>query len=505
MKNLIQKYPLASVLTVALALRLVAVIFSKGFMASDDHYVTVEIAYRWLNNGLFGENGFITWGTEEHHEISRFPLYNILLFLNMKVMSLLGCETLDEIMYGVRLAHAFFSLIAVAAVYKIVEIASGSKNWAVAAGMIVAAHFLMPFLSVRNMIEVVGGTLWVTALLCVYKHRREDRPVWLIWAGILSGLAWMIRFQMVLAFWILPLVLWYEHRRLIPALQYVFAVAVVILVSGVADWYLMGTFMGTTINYIGPISPGEAVYPTNVLIYPVLIIAVFIPPASLVATWLALKKNFWKYHLPLVLTTLSFILGHYLVANRQERFMIPIFPAVLVIFVLAIHQHCRERGFFTRWRKTRAVTIGLWLAINTVLLGLFTVNYSHKGLVEPLVRIQQLSDSKPMVLLVSPDKRRIWPGFYSGAVLMNRRYVMDWNRIDAAFRSLGDTVEIDYYLLYPPDSADLPRYVDSLVARSGPIRQVFHVGPSAVDYVLHMLNPEHNPTNEVWAYQNAAP
>ncbi len=505
MKNLIQKHPLASVLTVALILRLVAVIFSKGFMASDDHYVTVDIAYRWLTEGFFGANGYMTWGTEPYYDIVRFPLYNILLFWNMKLMHLMGFEALDSIMYGVRLSHALFSLIAVAAVYWIVETATGSKNWAVGAGLIMAGHFLMPFLSVRNMIEVIGGAVWVVALYCVYRYRGENRVKWIAFAGILSGLAWMVRFQMVLAFWILPFILWYEHRRLKPAVWFTLSLGIMVLLSGVADWYLMGTFLGTSINYIGPISPGDAVYSTNVFVYPGLILVAFIPPASLFAAYLSLKKGFWKEHLPLVITTLAFILGHYLVANRQERFMIPIIPPVIIIFTLAFHRHYRENGWFFRRKALRSLTIVSWLAINAILLVLFTFNYGHRGVVEPLVRIERLSSTRPKVLLVSPDRRRIFPFYYSGFEPMIRRYVFDWSALDAEIHSLDDSSGFDYYLLYPPDPADLPRYVDSLVPRTGPVRQVFHVGPSLIDCALNRMNPGHNPTNEVWVYENAGP
>ena len=72
---------------------------------------------------------------------------------------------------------------------------------------------------------------------------------------------------------------------------------------------------------------------------------------------------------------------------------------------------------------------------------------------------------------------------------------------DENFPPDSSDLRFDYYLLYPLDASDLNHYKDSIISRAGPIEQVFHVGPSTVDYILHKLNPSHNRTNEVWVYR----
>ena len=505
MKNYIQRHPFLSVLTLAIVFRLLAVIFSKGYMASDDQFQTVDIAYRWLRVGIWDADGNMNWGPYSSGIISRFPLYNILLYLNMKAVMLLGYDSLDRIMYGVRLSHALLSIIGVAAVYKTVEAATASKNWAVIAGLVMAAHFAMPFLAVRNLIEMLGGTLWAVSLLYLYKHRMSSRFAFLMISGLLAGLSWMFRFQMIFAFWIVPIVLWYEYRCLRPALYYGFGVFSMILLAGLADWMWVGTFMGTSLNHLWQGLSEGALYSTSHLIYVAVIAAYFIPPASLVVMFLALRRRFWKNHLVLTASTAAFVIIHTLVANRQERFMIPILPALIVLFVLACHQHYQQHGFFRKHLGLSLSLITFTLLVNFVALGPFTFNYGHKGLVEPLVKIEQLSTSKPSVLFFSPEKSRIFPLNYGGFELIDRSYVHAWEDLDAVFGAGSAESGFDYYLLYPLRSDDLERYRDSLVSRAGPVDLAFYIGPSTIDLILHGLNPEHNVTNEVWVYRHAAP
>ncbi len=77
MKLFLKNHPLASVLLIALALRIPAVICSKGFMASDDHYETVQVAYKWLQTGLWDADGHLSWDGRPGAQTARFPLYNL--------------------------------------------------------------------------------------------------------------------------------------------------------------------------------------------------------------------------------------------------------------------------------------------------------------------------------------------------------------------------------------------------------------------------------------------
>ena len=184
--------------------------------------------------------------------------------------------------------------------------------------------------------------------------------------------------------------------------------------------------------------------------------------------------------------------------------MIPILPAVVIIFVIALYQQ-KQRNAFPFNRKTLWRTLaGYTIVVNFVLLVPFTVNYAHKGLCEPLVEIERRSQSTPRVLFFSPDKYTNFPLRYGGFPTIGRQYVYSWDKVEDNLGP-GNNIRFDYLLLYPLDEEDLPRYLDSIEARLGPVELSFHVGPSTIDYVLHLLNPKYNRTNEVWVYKPTSP
>ena len=48
-------------MVIAIALRLLAVVFSQGFMAHDDHFETIEIANSWHQEGMLLPDGTLRW------------------------------------------------------------------------------------------------------------------------------------------------------------------------------------------------------------------------------------------------------------------------------------------------------------------------------------------------------------------------------------------------------------------------------------------------------------
>ncbi len=487
---------------VAIGLRLPAVIFSKGYMASDDYYETVDVAYRWAHGSMWSPDGHLAWYSTPKGDIARFPLYNLFVYSLIKVGEAFGDGSLDSTMYFVRAIHALLSLLSVWALFKIVEISTGSKRWAMIGGLIAAMQFAMPFLSVRNLIEVVGGHMWILALLALYLYDKEQRTRWVIVAGLLTGLAWMIRFELAFAVLPVPLVLWWVYRKLRPALWYCAAVSFMIFLSGVIDYLLIGQFMASTINRIvlALHSGGMAMYNTTIFIYPLLILCFFVPPFSLLVFWKALRYSFWRNHL-ILFVSLAFYIGiHTMLVNRQERFMIPMIPALTALIVLALEHWSRAENSFARTKGFRYGIVAPSLVLNSLLLVLFTFNYGKRGLVEPLVEVHKL-DSAARVLIVAPEQRSFYPFAYADSDDRNLPPLQSW----ADFPRPGDPDPLrdsfDYLIVYPPEPSDLPRYLDSLRSAYGTLQEVDHVPPSNLDLILHKLNPAHNRRNEAWVYR----
>ncbi|MBK5284957.1 MAG: hypothetical protein JJE25_06110, partial [Bacteroidia bacterium] len=136
-KKLWDEKPLYVVLSVAVFLRLIAAIFSKGFGWQDDHYLVIEAAQSWVdgtdyNRWLPAENVTVPSGHSFFYPGFHFVLFSLLKHL--------GITDPQVKMYIVRFLHAFFSLIIVFLGYKISERLSDKKT-AAYTGLLLAVYW----------------------------------------------------------------------------------------------------------------------------------------------------------------------------------------------------------------------------------------------------------------------------------------------------------------------------------------------------------------------------
>jgi hypothetical protein len=140
-----KRHPLLLVLLAALLLRLPAVIWSKGYMASDDYFETVRIAYDWIRTSPWHDDGIRMWAGRPAGQHARFPLYVLSLYAVMKGCLAAGITDLDGMMYPVRALHALLSLLVVWAMFEIVQAVTRSRPWAIAAGLLAAGFMSCRF------------------------------------------------------------------------------------------------------------------------------------------------------------------------------------------------------------------------------------------------------------------------------------------------------------------------------------------------------------------------
>ncbi len=503
MIRFLSKYPLASVLGAALVVRLLAVFWSEGFVHSDDHYDTIAVAWDWLQGGLWGEDGFLRWKQKLSPTIGRFPLYNLFLLAHMKLCQLLGINSLEVMMYLIRLSHALISLLPVWATFRVVQKVSRSDRWAVIGGLVVAFHFAFPFLGVRNLIEVVGGSLWIGAIWMFYRFSDDRQRRWLYAAALFTGLAWMIRFQLAFAVLPIPLVLWWETGRIRYAVHYSLGVGGMLLLAGLVDLWLLGQFAGSTVTNLTMNTSLGALYNTIPLLYIVLLLFLLVPPLSFWTPYLIGRPSFFKHHKILMISSLTFLAFHMLHANQQERFMFPILPAFVLIAVLSIWQYYSDRGEASLRNGWFRWPGWISLGLNLILLVALTFAYGHKGLIEPLIWLKA-NASPARVLFFQPEIRRWIPMEYAGTAI-SRRYIRDWPRFEA-FKGICDQESpYDYCVVYPKRANDLPGYLDSLQTIVGPLELIHTVRPSYYDQALHLMNRKYNDNYAAFVYRIKTP
>jgi len=504
--RLAQDNPLATVMIAAIIFRLLATIFSKGYLYTDDHYETVSVAYKWLQNGLLNSDGYLTWGGRTDPDtIRRCPIYTLFLFGIMKFLYAFGVESLDKLMYGVRAVHSLISLVSVYAVYKTVELVTKSSRWALIGGLFIALHFALPTLSARTLIEFVSANFWILAIYLTYKYqyKRQALPV-LCWAGIFSAVAILIRFQVVFSVILVPIILIWQYKRIKEALWFCYGMAAVLIITGILEYQLLDSFLKGTLSQLPSFSDIQSAPPVHepFWVYIVVLIVLFIPPLSIFTFISAGFKKFWSRHPQLVFTTLSFVLLHTILWNRQERFIIPILPAVILIMTLVVWQQYSQNGFLFRHKRLFKAMVIFSIVINLFMLPIFTMNYGRKGLVDPLVKIEKISE-RPAVIYFSPEKfHEMYPDDYVGLKGSRRYNITSWESLNTHIEIKKiDTIE-SFLVIYPLKDGDMQRYLDSLETRLGPLEELYHIGPSTIDYVLHILNPRHNRTHEAWVYKH---
>jgi len=499
--TLLKRHPLLFVLLVAILLRLPAVLFSKGYMASDDHFETVRLAYNWVRTTPWYEDGLRLWPERPADTQTRYPLYVFTLYTVMKGCLALGIDDLDGMTYAIRALHALISLLSVWALFEIVLALTRSRPWAIAAGLAAAAYFGMPFLAVRTLIEVVGGHFWTVALLMLYRYDARRRNRWLVWAALWTGLAWLVRFEIAFAALPVPLLLWYRYRDPAPGSRYALWTLGIVLAASFAEIFLVNGFAASSLAHISQVLTESPPYQTRLLVYGLVVLGLFIPPFSLLVVYLWSNRTAAREHAILWGSTLFFIFMHTLSPSRQERYLLPVLPAMILMTVIALWYHVRANGWLVRhWKWGRGI-LTAFVTINFILLVPFTISYRHRGLVEPFVQIEQLAEKPaPIVLLVSPDNGRLYPHEYGGLKKIEYYFLNSWEGM-SMFQHHPELVsDLDYAVIYPPAESALAIYRDSIEQHTGPMHPVAHVRPSIIDYLAHWVNPQYNPSHEAYLF-----
>nr|MBN2277780.1 glycosyltransferase family 39 protein [candidate division Zixibacteria bacterium] len=497
---MIKNHPLLFCMMVAGILRLVAVGYSRGFMANDDHFETVQIAYDGLQRGLINEEGVIRWNAMKGTDVGRSPLYTMFNYSMMYVLKAIGVEQLDSMMYFIRLAHALLSMLMVYFGFKYVHCVTGSDTAALVTGLIIGGYFLMPYLAVRNLVEMVSGDLLVPCLFLAYVGVKENNGQYLVLSGILGVLCWMIRFNTGLAVLPVPLAIWFMARNIRPAVYFCAGCVMMLVFAASLDIIYQGSFGRSTINIFNSFLhvTKNPPLPHPFYTFAGLILGIFIPPFSLYFIFSLFRKKVILDNIIVFSAAASFFLIHSAIAHKEERFMIPIFPLIVILGVIGLHNwlgsgHCRPLN-----RRIFKISAGLALAINLILLPLFTLNYAHKGMVEPFVYLGHQKNINN-ILVDRTERKRYIAISYAGFKRPRYFKIDSWPELTRIYENMFTADQPDYFVIFTDDS--LADHLDSLSRYYGPVEAVFNSTPSLVDRILHLLNPKHNHLNESWVYR----
>lgn len=486
LKKYYKQHPLTVILLVAFIVRMISVIFAKGYGMHDDHFLIVETSRSWAS------------GWDFQHWIYDRPrghsfTYPLLMFFLFKCLNFFGIENLDTQMYIVRFLHAIYSLLTVYFAYKITLKIVKRQNLANLSGWFIALLWCMPWLSVRNLVEI---TCMPFLLLSTYLYIRYEQPTLkdALLSGIIMALAFAFRFQVV--FFIggfgLAMLIYRQYKQ---AIVWCLAVVVVFFLTQISDIFIWHRPFAEMQEYIMYNFAHSGEYPQGGFFkYFGVLLGVLVPPISVL---LFFGFAYGYKRLLIFLPTLCFFLFHSIFPNKQERFIFPIIPFVIILGIVGLYDFVQKTNHKIKWKKIIKVCLIISCVINIILLIPTTIHYSKSARVESMKYISKFSPNVHSFLVENTvDKHTIkMPRTYA------MQYCEQYNYIDTTKTLTKDSIKIDpAFVMFSSD--------ERLNYRVKKIKKIYPnleyettIKPSLIDDLLRRIN-HHNRNYPIIIYRN---
>jgi hypothetical protein len=487
--NSIDWTSLRTILFFGLIIRLIAAIFSEGYAMHDDHYLVIEAAGSWVDGMDY--NHWLPWspgnnGNPEGHSFTYVGL-NYLLFSFLKWI---GIADPKMLMLINRILHAVFSLLIIRYGYLITK-RLADKKVASYVGWMLALLWAMPFLSVRNLVEITSIPFLMMSVWFMIKDSM-NRTIFI--SGVMLGMAVSFRYQIALygigtgLFFMLR----GEWKRLM--LYTAGALLVFSLTQGLVDYLIWGypfaEFKGYVVYNMNEGTGYMTYNKDNYFMYFYVLFGFMLFPMGILGFigYFKSYKKYWGIFLP----TLLFLLFHTWFPNRQERFILTIFPLVLMLAVLGIHLLIEKPFWAKFWRIS---WVGFWI-INIPFMLIISTMPSKKSRVDTMYSLYGKVKGNERILIEATGKTNpeMMPFFYAGKwkFSMSERWNTDTTSLDTI-----NKVPKDYIFFFGKDSLE-PR-IQSFKKYYPEMELKDKIDPSLVDQVLQSINPRNsNSYVEVW-------
>jgi hypothetical protein len=318
------------------------------------------------------------------------------------------------------------------------------------------------------------------------------RPRDLLAAGLWFGLAFALRFQTLILPAALGVVLLAKRRvRCALALALGLALSATALQGG-SDWIGYGRLFSSALAYLAFNSD-----PRNVALFPQgpwhrylgTLAGVLVPPTSV---FLLLGAARTARRVPLVFwPTLAFLVLHSAYPGKQERFLLPVLPLVLVLCAIGAQALAAESPWLLRHRR---VVRGLWTwfwAVNGLLLALFTTYYPKASRVEPLSFLHHQADVRGVVVATGEREPPLVPSFYLGKPVPVTLWPAGGTVEGLAAQLRGGGAASPNYLVLSGDAGREERLA-ALRPLFPRLALLATFPPSPLDWLLWRLNPRFN-------------
>ncbi len=424
-----EEKPYTRVILFAFALRLIPLFFSQGFYAHDDHYLIVEVAQEWLNGS--NQSGWFV-DVYEKNDNGRSVIYPGIIYSLLWVMETIGIYSPTIKMFIISFFHVILSLTMISLSMKITELYN--KKAITLVGLMLAGTWLLPFLSVRTLIEMVAIPPLLYATYLVLANKISSTKDILI-IGFMFFLAFTIRYQTILVSAGIGI-------ELLRRKQYKQSIGIVMMflvltsiVHGYGD-YLMTTkpFGKLLFYFVYNVENAENYLTRPVFDYVGLMFAFLFPPVGVL--FFGLVWTQWKKTLPITLGILFFFVIHSLIPNKQERFVFTLIPFFFIVASIAYYK------YFSKPKRWLSILWGVSIFCNIILMGYMSTFYTKKSRIEAMKYIG-MTDADSLLIYSSNDQStNLVPDFYSGRPL-TVQYIDNDEKIEHSKKSNANYLLIE--------------------------------------------------------------
>lgn len=499
LQKLYKENPLKIILFVAISIRLLAAFFSQGFGMHDDHFLVIEAAQAWVD-GIIVPGQPIKVGAPviaDGHSLSYMGLH----YLLFRILAFLNITDPQFKMLIVRLIHASVSVLSVWLAYKITEKLSNRKD-ASLVGILLALLWFLPMLSVRNLVEIfcIPFTLLSTWII-VRSTDFKNQFLWYLLAGFIAGLSISVRFQLIVFVGGMGLVLLLQRKWLHTLAFGIGTFLSIILLQGWVDYVLFGYPFAEFIEYVNYNIKAAYSYITGPWYNYILLLAgILLPPVSLMILFGYFRS--WRKQLLIFLPAFLFLVFHSFFPNKQERFIFPILPYLIIGGIIGWNDFIEKSTFWKLHLKAlNRVWIVFWV-LNILLLLPVSFAYSKRSRVEAMAYLQKYKNIE-VILAEDSNKESVQmlPRFYS------KHWMFIFNKSSNGYGTYLATNK--YY--EPKDAAFVAFYsdenlktrVDSMLIQFPFLKYEATFKPGLIDNIMHQLNPV-NRNETIYLYRNKA-
>jgi hypothetical protein len=355
----------------AFLVRLIAVVFSKGYGMHDDHFVAIEGPYSWIL-GLDYTDWYYNLQNNPNALIFSF-WYPKINFLILKLAHFLGLHSLELAQYFNRFFHAIWSMGTLFYGYKIaLKIADEQKAKSIL--LFLSFFWIFPFLAVRNLVEFVC----IPPLMASVYYLMADKSRKWVLAGFLGALAVAFRFQLAIFFLSFPLILCFQKSYKKAFLYgFSFVLGFAIIEGGMGWYYFKKPFYAICNYFLYNIAHKNDFIQGSIFKYFLDVLGMFITIGLFM--WIGFYESMKRQAL-LSLPILFFLIAHSVFPNKQERFIFPILPLFMILSWNSWMNFIENKSIL--WQKISKKLLNIFWSLNIVLLMIFATYFPKKSRIQ---------------------------------------------------------------------------------------------------------------------------